>query len=127
MKIGFAAPIEMADSLAEAGFDFIEPLIAGFETARPGRCSVRLVAVVARPLEELREQPAQPSVQSQDRATGMSRFEGGLLRSRRGSRRANFNLRQTKVLRGETFPADRQGGAAAPHELPADALDCRPT
>jgi sugar phosphate isomerase/epimerase len=30
MKIGFAAPIEMADSLAEAGYDFIEPLIAGF-------------------------------------------------------------------------------------------------
>jgi hypothetical protein len=29
MKIGFAAPIEMADSLAEAGYDFIEPLIAG--------------------------------------------------------------------------------------------------
>jgi sugar phosphate isomerase/epimerase len=28
MKIGFAAPIEMADSLAEAGYDFIEPAIA---------------------------------------------------------------------------------------------------
>ena len=31
MKIGFAGTIEMADSLAEAGYDFIEPLIAGFE------------------------------------------------------------------------------------------------
>ena len=30
MKIGFAAPIEMADSLTEAGYDFIEPLMAGF-------------------------------------------------------------------------------------------------
>jgi sugar phosphate isomerase/epimerase len=30
MKIGFTAPIEMSDTLAEAGYDYIEPLIARF-------------------------------------------------------------------------------------------------
>lgn len=133
MKIGFAAPIEMADSLAEVGFDFIEPLIAGFETARPGRCSVRLVAVVARPLEELREQPAQPSVQSQDRATGMSRFEGGLLRSRRGSRPATSTCGKPRYCAERPFLRTVRAGRPPPMSsplmlstaAPPDASDAR--
>src|SRR2546421_256289 len=31
MKIGYAGPLEMAETLAEAGYDYVEPLIARFE------------------------------------------------------------------------------------------------
>ena len=33
MKIGYTAPLEMADTLAEAGYDYVEPLIARFGLA----------------------------------------------------------------------------------------------
>jgi sugar phosphate isomerase/epimerase len=31
MKIGYTAPLELAETLAEAGYDYVEPLIARFE------------------------------------------------------------------------------------------------